>query len=61
MGGWEKLRKLSSRIGGEDTIYIEDKLDKVIKTLIENNAKLEEKLDKIIQILEFKKLQEKSK
>ncbi len=57
---WEKARKFSSRVGGEDTIYIEEKLDKVVKMLKENNAILEKKLDKIIQILETKSMQEKT-
>lgn len=60
MAVWEKIRKFNSRIYGEDTIYIEEKLDEVVKTLKENNAILEKKLDKIIQILETKSMQEKS-
>lgn len=60
MAVWEKIRKFSSRINGEDTIYIEEKLDKVVEALKENSAILEKKLDKIIQILETKSMQEKS-
>ena len=58
MAVWEKIRKFNSRIYGEDTIYIEEKLDKVVEALKENSAILEKKLDKIIQILETKSMQE---